>query len=368
LNLEVVVPKEGYMLIYVSNEEEQANIAYFDDVNVTHKHSAVIQEESYYPFGMSQHYSYQRELTKEQRYTYNGKESISDLDLGWLDYGARMYMPDLGRWFNVDPLAEKYNPVSPYAYVGNMPLIAYDPNGEEIVIVGSGQYMISVLNAILELGRSEEGARMIDHLASSKKRVVIANGTENGEDYGESQDGIETSFVTWNPNITETDNGQRPSYIGLGHELRHSEQNFGGYETEEIIDSNRPFESSDLNALSNTIKNNEIDAVDSENKIRSAMGVGIRRMYGTKDTGMSKDEKTFRSGYNVITGKYTTKNTKTYDGKRNANYTVHWARVVNNFKKGGSPSTYSMKNIYMKDGVDKSYDYRKTKGSAIISW
>ncbi|PTB95995.1 hypothetical protein C9994_09240, partial [Marivirga lumbricoides] len=52
LNLEVVVPKEGYLLIYVSNEEEQANIAYFDDVNVTHKHSKVVQAGDYYPFGL----------------------------------------------------------------------------------------------------------------------------------------------------------------------------------------------------------------------------------------------------------------------------------------------------------------------------
>ncbi|WP_188463096.1 RHS repeat-associated core domain-containing protein [Marivirga lumbricoides] len=135
LNLEVVVPKEGYMLIYVSNEEEQANIAYFDDVNVTHKHSAVIQEESYYPFGMSQHYSYQRELTKEQRYTYNGKESITDLGLGWLDFGARMYDAALGRWFNIDPMAEKMYSQSTYNYAFNNPMLFVDPDGMFPIII-----------------------------------------------------------------------------------------------------------------------------------------------------------------------------------------------------------------------------------------
>ncbi|MFN2397017.1 MAG: hypothetical protein ABR597_15170, partial [Bacteroidales bacterium] len=33
----------------------------------------------------------------------------------------------------MDPLAEKYFPISPYAYVGNNPIIFIDPNGREIV-------------------------------------------------------------------------------------------------------------------------------------------------------------------------------------------------------------------------------------------
>ncbi|OJX28472.1 MAG: hypothetical protein BGO86_07635 [Chryseobacterium sp. 36-9] len=57
---------------------------------------------------------------------YNGKELQ---ETGFYDYGWRQYMPDLGRWFGVDKLAEAYNFHSPYAYVMNNPAMMFDPDG-----------------------------------------------------------------------------------------------------------------------------------------------------------------------------------------------------------------------------------------------
>src|SRR5687767_7757504 len=84
--------------------------------------------EDYYPFGLTFN-SYSRENSTPNNYLYNGKEKQEELDLGWLDYGARMYMPEIVRWGVVDPLAEKYESWSVYQYVRNNPILRIDPNG-----------------------------------------------------------------------------------------------------------------------------------------------------------------------------------------------------------------------------------------------
>src|SRR5699024_6821059 len=111
---------------------------------------AILKELHYYPFGL-QHQGYvdthqifpgiigvgkvelfpvRNYLDDSYRYTFGGKEEQLELGLNWLDFHARNYMPDLGRWINVDPLAEKMPSWSPYNYAFNNPVYFIDPDGQ----------------------------------------------------------------------------------------------------------------------------------------------------------------------------------------------------------------------------------------------
>ncbi len=86
----------------------------------------------YYPFGMSFLKPATRNvydpLAIPYNYKYNGKELQ---ETGMYDYGARMYMPDLGRWGVVDPLAETTRRWSPYNYALDNPVMFVDPDGRK---------------------------------------------------------------------------------------------------------------------------------------------------------------------------------------------------------------------------------------------
>jgi len=98
--------------------------------------SLQIQEENnYYPFGLK-HKGYNTNIIgNDHKYGFGGKEeqddNISGSQLNWLDFHARNYDAAIGRWMNLDPLAdsELQFDQSAYAYTWNNPVNLTDPTG-----------------------------------------------------------------------------------------------------------------------------------------------------------------------------------------------------------------------------------------------
>lgn len=93
----------------------------------------ILEEKNYYPFGL-EHKGYNNTVSASvnsvaKNFRYNGKEITEELGFDMYDFGARNYDPALGRWMNIDPLAEQMRRHSPYNYAFDNPLFFIDPDG-----------------------------------------------------------------------------------------------------------------------------------------------------------------------------------------------------------------------------------------------
>jgi RHS repeat-associated protein len=70
-------------------------------------------------------------------YGFNGKRKDNEIygEGNAYDFGSRVYDPRIGRWLSTDPLWQKYTSLSPYNFVANSPIQAFDPDGKLIIFV-----------------------------------------------------------------------------------------------------------------------------------------------------------------------------------------------------------------------------------------
>ena len=139
---------------------------------------------------------FQRVTTKENRYLFNGKERIPDLDLNWDDFGARMYMADIGRWGAVDPKADGLASWTPYNYALGNPILFIDPDGQWPYTFHIRSF---VTNSSFAGGFKGRGSGFSTNIgASSKIHQYITYETNGG--YIADQ-GFKTTMSAWYPGI-----------------------------------------------------------------------------------------------------------------------------------------------------------------------
>ena len=63
--------------------------------------------------------------------TFQGQKLDDELGLNWLSFKYRNYDPAIGRFFNIDPLAEDYNYQSPYNFAENRVIDGIELEGLE---------------------------------------------------------------------------------------------------------------------------------------------------------------------------------------------------------------------------------------------
>lgn len=127
LSKEYTVKEAGYAYVYISNETTTLMDVYFDDVKMTYTPTNVLQVNEYYPYGLQTASSWTRD-GNSNNFLYNGGTE-QNTTTGLYDLAYRNFDPALGRFHQVDPLADSYSSLTPYNYANANPALLNDPSG-----------------------------------------------------------------------------------------------------------------------------------------------------------------------------------------------------------------------------------------------
>ncbi|MFC4816553.1 DUF6443 domain-containing protein [Flavobacterium sp. GCM10023249] len=171
---------------------------WFDNVSIRRVNATneIVEENNYYPFGMK-HKGYNNIISGNgnplaNKYKYNGKEFQDELGLNFYDHGARNYDPAIGRWLNIDALAEKMTQWSPYNFCFDNPIKFVDPDGnapfDEWRQLKDGSF-----EWLSDLGR-KDGIDFIHYTQGEHKGQTLITDNEGNEQWTSSGSDVLNGF------------------------------------------------------------------------------------------------------------------------------------------------------------------------------
>lgn len=165
---------------------QRGGSAWFDDLKIEqldNSQNEIVSETNYYPFGLA-HKGYNEQTSSSnlgEHWKFNGKELNDEFDLGWYDFGARFYDPEINRTPTIDPLADDPTQIdkSPYAMFWNNPTKYIDPTGmiSETVKPEDEKALEAIKNTLSEKDRS---AVVIDADGNIDRDIINNHSSESG--------------------------------------------------------------------------------------------------------------------------------------------------------------------------------------------
>ena len=286
---------------------------------VVNDNGDIEQTTHYYPFGAV--YADAGKNPDFQKFKYTGKELDLTHGLNTYDHGARQNYSILGVWDRVDPLAEKYYNISPYAVCGDNPInykdflgedynVYDDPDNQDGIIVSArlycsnsdeksarkaanfwneqsykycynGQYVIFSISVVAvdpqeianEVGKENiSDKQAVEYAYSQDKsgeaniyRTVPRNNLSSNENYMNINGKTDQSYIRIASDCVDTETGSHEVGHALG--MMHT---VSGIMTPASSDPNRTYDS---------VQQNIRDCIDNARGKRRSEGAGIGHYY-----------------------------------------------------------------------------------------
>jgi len=187
LRVESYAKQNGYAFVYVSNSSDET--VYFDDLVASIKHSPLLEENHYYPFGAkiasisSRKMGDLNEGALKNPFQYQGDFSEVQDETAWNEFELRNYDAQIGRFVQNDPYDQF---ASGFVGMGNDPVSLPDPSGgwvfSEVGLIEHGLWTVAGATAGAIIARATSGPN----------QQSIENGALIGAGIG-----LGASFVNW---------------------------------------------------------------------------------------------------------------------------------------------------------------------------